>query len=119
MTRGYFVDPDGVPVYHGDRENKPGLEASHRFVPQSAAGERPSGQHAWNGSTWVASATLAERQRRLDVIDRLQQMDAALPRALEDLITTLNVRDGGLLVPDLPKETRDRLAEKIAKRAEL
>ena len=35
MSKGFFIDGKGTPVYWGARHNKPILEADHEWVPSS------------------------------------------------------------------------------------
>ncbi|MGH6719630.1 MAG: hypothetical protein ACREER_09960 [Alphaproteobacteria bacterium] len=113
MTKGYFIDHDGVPVYFGTRSDKPGLEGTYPFVAMAEAGERPSELHGWDGQGWAPDPKLQARADRLATLDNLARMDRACPRVLEDAIAHLGIE------ASLPAAAQAKLAAKRAERAKL
>jgi hypothetical protein len=113
MTRGTFIDAEGVPVYRGTYGDKPALHGRFAFVTEAETRERPSDLHAWINGAWTMSPRLEAAARRREVLRALAQADAALPRALEDVIAHLGAEAA------LPAAVQDRLAAKRALRETL
>jgi hypothetical protein len=117
MTKGWYFDEDGVPLYFGESANKPAL-SGRTFVAESAAGPRPSDLHGWDGQGWAPNGTLQARAEKDKARGTLWHLDRLVPRGLEDLIDLLEAR-GLVDRNDLPAETTDTLAAKAAARAKL
>lgn len=113
MTIGTFIDAEGVPVYRGTYGDKPALHGRYIFVTEAETGARPSDTHAWIGGRWIESPRLAAAARRRAGLRALTAADAAMPRALEDVIAQLGIEAA------LPDAVRDRIARKRALRASL
>lgn len=112
MTKGYFIDGGGVPVYFGTRADKPGLEGTYAFVAAAEAGARPNELAAWNG-TWVESPRLVAEATRVAAEDALARLDGKCTRVLEDVIANLGIEAA------LPAAAQAVLAAKRAERAKL
>ena len=76
MSKGYFVDADGVAVYYGTRTDKPQLEDSHTWI--DGAKKQPTEDHTWDGSKWEFN------QPRKDARDALKTDKARFARMNND-----------------------------------
>lgn len=113
MTRGTFIDAEGVPVYLGTHGDKPDLHGRYTFVAEAETGVRPGPLHAWVNGRWAESPRLVAEARRRAARRALDQADAQCPRVLEDVIQHLGIEAA------LPASARERLAAKRALRLEL
>lgn len=118
MSKGHFIDGDGIPVCYATYADKPALHGAFRFVADSVCGPRPSELHAWNGAAWEESATLAARADRLVKLRSLARLDNEVPRPLEDLVAVL-IAKGVLAKGDLPEGAQAKLDAKAEARAAL
>lgn len=115
MSKGYFVDSDGRPMYYGRRADKARLEATHTWVETSLKPEDFKTDF-WDGAAWrrrpKADAEEALRQAYRD----LRESDrVVLPRVIEDVWAAL--KDKGIVTDsDLPQAARDKLAKREALR---